>query len=405
MLPASAGPDAARLMTARGLRGFADGMVSVILPAYLVASGFTPLQIGAIVTATLLGSAAVTLGTGLLAHTRSARTVLLAACLLMLLTSVGFATATAFVPLLIIAFVGTLNPTAGDVSLFLPIEQSLLATAANARDRTALYARYNMIAAAAGAMGALASAIPVWLTHISGIASIETMKLGFVVYGAIAIIVAFVYSGLDPRIGAPTAASPRAPLARSRAIVLRLAALFTLDSFGGGFVAQSLLALWLFKRFDFSLATAAPFFFAATLLAGLSQLLSPVLAARIGMIRTMVYTHIPANLFLMLAALMPNATLSVIFLLLRMTLSSMDVPARQAFVMAVVPPEERAAAASVTNVPRSLGTGLAPLLSGWLLAHSLFGWPLLIGGALKIAYDLLLLMQFRRHDVDEDIPK
>ena len=318
-----------------------------------------------------------------------------------------------------IAFVGTLNPTAGDVSLFLPIEQSLLATGAAGLDRTALFARYNLVAAGAGALGALASAIPVWLTHVSGVAAVTTMKVGFIVYMVVAVLAALTYLGLDPGAGAPisnsakpnNSAGPdnssaissatRGPLAQSRAIVLRLAALFTLDSFGGGFVAQSLLALWLFERFDFSLATAAPFFFVATLLAGLSQLLSPLLAARFGMIRTMVYTHIPANLFLMLAALMPNATLAVTFLLLRMTLSSMDVPARQAFVMAVVPPEERAAAASITNVPRSLGTGLAPLLAGWLLAHSMFGWPLLIGGALKIAYDLLLLWQFQRHVVNE----
>jgi sugar phosphate permease len=189
----------------------------------------------------------------------------------------------------------------------------------------------------------------------------------------------------------------RAPLAKSRPTVLRLSALFTLDSFGGGFVVQSLLALWLFQRFAFTLADAAGFFFAATLLAGASQLLSPVLARRFGLIPTMVFTHIPANMFLIAAAFMPTAELAVTFLLLRMTLSSMDVPARQAFVMAAVPPEERAAAAAVTNVPRSLGTGLAPFFSGLLLAHSSFGWPLVIGGALKIGYDLLLLAGYRNH--------
>jgi MFS family permease len=182
--------------------------------------------------------------------------------------------------------------------------------------------------------------------------------------------------------------------------VLRLAALFSLDSFGGGFVVQSLLALWLFQRFQFSLADAAAFFFVAMILAGLSQLLSPRLATRIGLVRTMVYTHVPANAFLIVAALMPTAPLAVTFLLLRNALSSMDVPARQAFVMRVVPAEERAAAASVTNVPRSLGSGLAPLLSGALLARSSFGWPLLVAGALKISYDLLLLMAFRHHERD-----
>jgi predicted MFS family arabinose efflux permease len=179
--------------------------------------------------------------------------------------------------------------------------------------------------------------------------------------------------------------------------VLRLAALFTLDSFGGGFVVQSILALWLFQRFSFSLADAAGFFFVATLLSGISQLLSPLIARRIGLVQTMAFTHIPANLFLVTAAFMPTAPLAVAFLLLRMTLSSMDVPARQAFVMSAVPPEERAAAASVTNVPRSLGSGLAPILSGMLLTASSFGWPLVIGGLLKVTYDLLLLRGYRHH--------
>jgi predicted MFS family arabinose efflux permease len=225
------------------------------------------------------------------------------------------------------------------------------------------------------------------------------MRFAFLAYAAAALAAAALYVGLHspPAQRAASGGSTRIPLERSRGIVLRLSALFTLDSFGGGFVVQSLLALWLFQRFAFSLADAAGFFFVATLLGGVSQLLSPILARRIGLVPTMVYTHVPANVFLILAAVMPNASLAMMFLLLRMTLSSMDVPARQAFVMSVVPPEERPAAASVTNVPRSLGGGLAPLISGWLLATSSFGWPLVIGGTLKIVYDLLLLRGYRDH--------
>jgi MFS family permease len=188
---------------------------------------------------------------------------------------------------------------------------------------------------------------------------------------------------------------PRAPLTRSRAIVLQLTALFALDSFGGGFTVRSMLALWLFQRFGFSLQAAGYLFFVSALLAGFSQLVSARVAARIGLVPTMVYTHLPANGFLVLAAFMPSAPLAVACLLLRTALSQMDVPARQAFVMAVVPPEERAAAASVTNVPRSLATALSPTISGALLALSSFGWPLVIGGGLKIVYDLLLLLRFR----------
>lgn len=369
--------------------------MSVLLPAYLVALAFSPVRVGAIVTGTLLGSAAATLAVGLLAHRVHARRLLLGACALMAGTGACFAGFTEFWPLLAVAVVGTLNPSAGDVSVFLPVEQSLLADAVAAPDRTDLYARSNVAAALAGAFGALASAFPGPAARALGIPELDAMRAGFLLYLAVALVLFALYRRLSPELGAPHPAAPPRPLARSRGIVLRLSALFTLDSFGGGFVVQSLLALWLFQRFDFSLAAAAQFFFVATLLGGLSQLASPRLAARIGMVRTMVYTHVPANVFLMLAALMPTASLAVTFLFLRMTLSSMDVPARQAFVMAVVPPEERAAAASVTNVPRSLGSGLAPLLSGWLLAQTSFGWPLLLAGALKIVYDLLLLVQFR----------
>jgi predicted MFS family arabinose efflux permease len=184
-------------------------------------------------------------------------------------------------------------------------------------------------------------------------------------------------------------------LQRSRSVVLKLSALFSLDSLGGGFVVQSLLILWLYKRFGLSVVTTGEIFFVAGLCRAFSQLASPKLAARIGLIETMVYTHLPANGLLILAGIMPNATAAVACLLLRMCLSNMDVPARQSYVMAVVPPEERAAAASVTNVPRSLATALTPVLGGWMLEHSTFGWPLICGGITKAVYDLLLLTQFR----------
>jgi MFS family permease len=380
------------------VRAFADGVVSVLLPAYLMALGMSALEVGAIATGTLLGSAALTLAIGLLAHRAPPRALLLGACALMAATGVGFATLDGFVPLLALAVVGTLNPTAGDVSVFLPLEQSLLADAVESRDLAALYARVNVAASVAGATGALASAFPGPLARATGLAPEDAMRAGFVLYAAAALAAAALYAGLPRTSPAAVATSAARPLARSRGIVLRLSALFTLDSFGGGFVVQSMLALWLFQRFAFSLPDAAAFFFVAVLLAGASQLLSPWLAARIGLVRTMAYTHLPANACLVLAALMPEPRLAIGFLLLRTAMSSMDVPVRQAFVMSVVPPEERAAAASVTNVPRSLGSGLAPLLAGWLLARSDFGWPLVVAGTLKIAYDLLLLAGFRHHE-------
>jgi len=395
MLPASATPDAARLVAARALRGFADGFVSVYLAAYLKLLGLSTFQVGAVVTSTLVGSAALTLAVGLVAHRLDARRVLLGATLLMLATGAGFALVSDFWPLLVIAFAGTLNPSSGDVSVFLPTEQSLLSSEVAAADRTALFARYSLGGTLLGAFGALASGLPEVAAHYLGCHLIDAFRAGFALYGAIAIGIAVLYTGMRHGGSLTGEATASAPLARSRAIVLRLTVLFSLDSFGGGFAVDSLLALWLFLRFSLSLQAAGSVFFGARLLSAFSQLASPRLAARFGLIETMVFTHLPANLFLVLAAFMPNAPLAVTFLLLRMALSQMDVPARQSYVMAVVPPEERAAAASVTNVPRSLATALSPLLAGALLQLSTFGWPLVAGGLFKITYDLLLLAQFR----------
>jgi MFS family permease len=394
-LPPSAGVDSKRLLLTRGLRGFADGAVSILLPGYLTALGFSSFQIAAIIFATLTGSAALTLWIGFAANRIGRRRVLLAACALMFATGAGFTLATAFWPLFVIAFVGTLNPSAGDVSLFLPVEQSALAETVKIRDLTAIFSRYNVAGAFAGALGALASGLPALLVWRYDLDRAAALRLGFVAYSLIAIAAALVYRKLTIAVETKPPAHAAAPLAKARKIVLHLSALFSLDSFGGGFVVQSLLALWLFRRFNMSIAAAGSFFFVAGLLGAASQLASSWLATRIGRINTMVFTHIPANVFMVIAALMPNLHLTLLFLLFRFALSSMDVPARQSFVMAVVPPEERAAAASVTNVPRSLATALAPLPSGALLDYSTFGWPLVCAGLLKITYDVLLLAQFR----------
>jgi MFS family permease len=396
LLPASATADAARLLTSRALRGFADGFVSVYLAQYLQLLGFSALQVGALVTATLVGSAALTLAVGLVAHRLSPRRVLLGATLLMLATGIGFALASDFWPLMLIGFAGTLNPSSGDVSVFLPTEQAVLAGEVAAAERTALFARYSLGGTLLGAFGALASGLPAVAATRFGCDPVSMFRVGFALYGAIAVGIGAVYLGLQH--GATPAAGgvARTPLGRSRAIVLRLTALFSLDAFGGGFAVDSMLALWLLLRFDLPLPVAGSVFFGARVLSAFSQLVSPRLAARFGLIETMVFTHIPANLFLIAAAFMPNVELTVTCLLLRMAFSQMDVPARQSYVMAVVPPAERAAAASLTSVPRSLASALAPLLAGALLQHSTFGWPLIAGGVLKLVYDLLLLVLFRR---------
>jgi predicted MFS family arabinose efflux permease len=395
VLPASATADAGRLVAARALRGFVDGAVSVLLASYLTDLGFSPVQVGAIVTGTLLGSAALTLAVGLLGDRLRRRRLLLGACGLMAFTGLGFAGMTEFWPLFLVAVVGTLNPSAGDVSVFLSTEQALLPDTVAARERTALFARFNLAGTLAGAAGALVSGVPVALAERQGWDLLAAQRAVFLLYAAVALLVAGLYRGLSPAVERARPPVHTAPLATSRRLVLRLSALFSLDSLGGGFVVQSLLALWLFRRFDLSVQTAGAFFFVAGLLSAFSQLLAGRLAARIGLINTMVYTHLPSNAFLILAALMPTAPLAIALLLLRMSLSQMDVPARQSYVMAVVPPAERAAAASVTNVPRSLAAALTPLAAGALLSLTSFGWPLVLGGLLKGVYDLLLLAQFR----------
>jgi len=393
--PRSTSADGKRLLATRALRGLADGSVSVLLPSYLTAIGFSSMRVGAIVFGTLLGSAALTLWVGLAAHRLGRRRVMLAACALMFATGVGFASVTAFWPLFIIAIIGTLNPSAGDVSLFLPVEQAALAETVAASDLTAIFSRYNVAGALTGALGALASGLPATIAARMHWNVVAAERSGFIAYSAIALIAATIYWSLTPAIESEPIPLGTAPLAQSRAIVMRLAALFSLDSFGGGLAIQSLLALWLFRRFQLSVQAAGAFFFVTGLLGAFSQLASSWFVARIGRIRTMAYTHIPANLFLMLAGMMPTAPLALTFLLLRSSMSSMDVPARQSYVMAVVPPEERAAAAGITNVPRSLASAFAPLPAGALLDYSLFGWPLILGGACKLIYDALLLIQFR----------
>jgi predicted MFS family arabinose efflux permease len=302
---------------------------------------------------------------------------------------------TSFWPLLAIAVVGTLNPSAGDVSVFLPAEQSALTETVDVRELTLMFAVYNVAGAFAGAFGSLASGLPAYLARRYDFSVADAERLSFLGYAVIALIVGLAYLRLSAALDQHLATASAAPLEKSRGVVIKLSALFSIDAFGGGFIVQSLLALWLFRRFNLPIEQAAMFFFCAGLLGALSQFFSSALAGRIGRIRTMVYTHLPASAFLIIAAFMTDAKWAIVFLLLRSSVSSMDVPARQSFVMAVVAPEERTAAASVTNVPRSLASAFAPLPSGAMLNASTFGWPLIACGVLKAIYDVLLLMQFR----------
>ena len=403
LVPSEAPDDVARIVSGRAIRGFADGFVSVLLAQYLIGLGFSPVEVGAIVTGTLLGSAALTLVFGLRAHRYPLRTLLLIATGIMAATGLGFASFTWFLPLFIVAILGTLNPSAGDVSVFLPTEQAFVASLVEPPHRPRLFASYNIAAIWAGALGALASGLPEIVANWRGWDVLSAQRFGFVLYALAAVVIFLVYRKLRSHaelvVDAPT--SRRRALRSSRRTVFELSALFSLDSAGSGFVVTSLLVLWLHLRFDLSAGVTGAVFFAAGLLGGCSQFLAPRFAARFGLIRTMAFTHIPANALLVLAAFAPTGGVAIALLLLRALFAQMDVPARQAFVMAVVPADERAAASSVTNVPRSLASAATPLLAGVLLTHSTFGWPLVIAGLTKMAYDLILLGLYR--NVPEEI--
>ncbi len=393
LLPPGTLPDAHTLLLARALRAFGDGYVSLLLPYYLTLLGYSALQIGLLVTATLLGSGILTLLTGMIAHRHSTRHLLLGASVLMVVTGIAASLLTDFWPLLVVAAVGTLNPAASDVTLFSPLEQTLLTRSASAQSRTALFARYSLTGALVAAVGAQAAGLPDIYSGYAGISRIAAIQWMFLLYALLGAAVFLLYLRLPPAPESPANEQP-VPLGKSRRMVYTLAALFSVDSFAGGFAVQSLLALWLFQKFELSVATAGTIFFWTGLLTAFSHLAAARIAARFGLINTMVFTHLPANVFLILVPFMPTLELALLFLFLRSALSSMDVPARTSYVMAVVSPGERPAAASVTAVPRSLASALSPSMAGALLGISSFGWPLVICGLLKIAYDLTLLRMF-----------
>ena len=391
---------ATRIYAARALRDFGDGFVAVLLAVYLTELGLGALQVGVIATAALLGSALMTLSIGLFGAHHAERTLLILASALMVATGLAFAASQSFAVLLLVAFVGTINPSAGSVSIFVPLEHSLLAGTVRDVDRTRMFAAYSLVGALAAAAGSLAAASPELLQSM-GWTRLGSLRAMFAAYALLGVCGGLLYWSV-PRAAVGAGTAPRSPLGPSRGIVYRLAALFSIDAFAGGFAVQSLLALWLFTQFGLSLAAAATFFFWSGLLAAFSFPAAAWLSRRIGLVNTMVFTHIPANLCLIGAALAPSLELALALLLVRSALSQMDVPARSSYVMAVVTPPERAAAASVTSVPRSLAAAVSPAIAGALFAAGHLAWPFIICGVLKTAYDLALLWSFGHRKAPEE---
>ena len=390
--PRSTGADISLLYIARGARGFGDGFAIIILPAYLSAIGFGPTQIGFVVSASLLGTALLTLSVGFVAARRDLRNLLLVGAALMCGTGLAFPNVDQFLVVLVVAFIGTINPSTGDLGVLVPLEHAMLAHGSSDQDRTRTFARYSLIGALSMAAGSLAAAAPDYFA-LKGVDTLSALKIMFYAYAALGFLNIAIYRRLPHTQMDETRSA--APLGPSRGVVYKLTALFSLDAFAGGFVVQSLLALWLFERFEMSLSAASLFFFWSSTLSAFSYPVAAWLAKRIGLVNTMVFTHIPSSIFLILAAFAPNLGPALALLLLRSALSQMDVPTRTSYVMAVVTPAERAAAASVTAVPRSLAASISPAMAGALLATGLLGLPLIACGVLKIAYDVALLFTFR----------
>jgi predicted MFS family arabinose efflux permease len=386
-------PHVNRLIAARALRAFGDGFVSLLLPLYLIDLGYDTVTVGLIASATLVGSGAMTLAVGLTAHRYHYRTLLIAAACLMAATGVSFAAFTDLWPLLVIAVVGTLNPSSGDVSVFLPMEHAVLARVVDDRHRTAVFARYALAGTLVAALGSLAAGVPSLLGGWTGWPQRTSLAAMFILYALLGVAIALVYRGL-PRALASTA-SAAAPLGPSRRAVFTLAALFSLDAFGGGFVVQSLVALWLYQRHGLSPAEAGTLFFATGVMSAFSYLAAVRIAKRIGLVNTMVFTHIPSSLLLVTVAYAPTFPIAAALFLLREGLVEMDVPTRQSYVLAVVRPEEATVASGVTSLVRMSAWAVGPAVAGVFMQSASIMTPLVVGAAMKIGYDLLLWKAFR----------
>ena len=404
--------DARRIIIARGLRSFSYGLLAVVLAVWLSRGGVSAVAIGVLITVSLAGDFCGTYAIGLYADRWGRRRTLVGLALLMAMTGVVFGLTRFFPLLLVAAFFGTLGTTASETAPFLPIDQAMLPQTCPPERRTGLFARYNLVSTFCGALGALAAGIPDLLAR-AGLPLDTGIRLLFGMYVLAALLVGLLSSRLSPAVE-PAQPLPEIgvtqrwqrlvpPLGRSRGIVVRLAALFSVDALAGGLTVQSLMALYFHLRYGVPLGLLALLFFGANTLSALSFLAAAPLARRIGLLNTMVFTHLPSNVLLALVPFMPTFPLAAGVLLLRQTLSQMDVPTRQVYTMELVAAEERTAAASVTSLARSAGSSTSPVISGVLLQGGLLtlGLPFIVAGALKAAYDLTLWTIFRRVKVGE----
>jgi MFS family permease len=390
--------DARLLFAARIVRLFAYGFVAVILVLYLSAIGLDDHRIGLLLSLTLAGDVLVSLYLTTRADSLGRKRTLLVGALLMIGAAVVFAITRDFTLLVLAATIGVISPSGNEVGPFLAVEQVALAQAAHGRDRTSLFAWYNLAGSFATAAGSLAGGFLAGQLMSRGFGAVASYRSAIIAYAILGGILAMVFAGVSPAIEGERAAKPVRSLFRveqSRSIVMKLSGLFAIDSFAGGMVVQSIVAYWFFRRFGLSPAALGSLFFGANLAAGVSALLAARIAKRFGLLNTMVFTHLPSNI-LLLVPLMPTLPLAITVLLLRFSISQMDVPTRQAFVIAAVDPSERTAAAGITGVARTTGAALAPVIAMPLIASLTHSWvPFIAAGALKIVYDVVLLRSCR----------
>jgi MFS family permease len=397
--------DGSFLFITRIARMFGYGFLSVVLILYLEQVGLSQVQIGLLLTLTLIGDTIISLWITTNADRIGKRRMLIAGALLMVFAGVLFTITRNFLFLLIAATIGVISPSGYEVGPFLSIEQAALSQIVPSERRTHIFAWYNLVGSFATALGALGGGTLVQGLQDSGVTPLGSYRTIVIGYAIIGLILGVLFTRLSPAVEIQAAADPtpstsafktRFGLHRSRGVVLKLSALFSLDAFAGGFVLQSILAYWFHVRFNVQPAILGSIFFGANILAGLSALSAAWVASRIGLIRTMVFTHIPSNILLILVPLMPNLPLATAMLLVRFSISQMDVPTRQSYTMAVVAPDERSAAAGITGIARTTGASLSPVFTGPLLANAaLMNLPFFLSGGLKIIYDLLLYRSFK----------
>jgi len=391
------------LFSARIVRLFAYGALSVVLALYLHEAGLAEAQIGLLFTLTLAGDAGISLWITTTADRVGRKRMLILGAGLMILAGVVFSLTGDPVLLMIAAIIGVISPSGNEIGPFLSLEQAALSQLLTADERTKAFAWYNLAGSIATASGALGGGFLSQGLRHAGLSELASYRAVIYGYSACGIILVLFFLFLSSAVEA-TATVPETKrvlgLHKSRGIVLKLSALFALDAFAGGFVIQSMVAYWFHIKFGVDAGLLGSIFFGANILAGISALLAVRIASRIGLINTMVFTHIPSNVLLCLVPFMPNLASAITVLLLRFSISQMDVPTRQSYTMAVVAPDERSAASGVTAIARSVGAAISPALSGILLAYpALLGAPFLVAGGLKIVYDLLLYRSFRRADV------